>query len=168
MARKTPQRRILVINGPNLGMLGFRQPEIYGTQTLNDIVQSLQTLAAAESFQIEAFQSNSEGALLDFLNQRFLEHTKKTILCQGIIINPAAFSHTSVALRDAVEVFTLGKVPVVEVHLSNVFRREEFRKHSFISEIATAVISGLQANGYLAALQFIISKDQGGNLGGLK
>lgn len=138
--------RIAVINGPNLNLLGSRDPETYGSVTLDEIKAKLVPIAKSAGVEIRMIQSNSEGALVD-------EIQKANTDCQGIIINPAAYTHTSIAIHDAL---AMAKIPVVEVHLSNIFRREEFRHHSYVSRVATGVISGLGASGYEYALQAIL------------
>ncbi len=135
---------ILVLNGPNLNLLGTREPEIYGNTTLDNIMDSLADKARNAGLSLESFQANAEHALVDRIHAAAAEGT------DFIIINPAAFTHTSVALRDAL----LGvAIPFIEVHLSNVSQREEFRQHSYFSDIAIGVISGLGAQGYDLALQ---------------
>ncbi|MCX4189883.1 type II 3-dehydroquinate dehydratase [Methylophaga sp. OBS3] len=133
----------LVLHGPNLNLLGQREPEIYGATTLDDINQQLKNAAAEAGHQLQTLQSNAEHELVDAVQQ-----------ARGntdfIIINPAAFTHTSVALRDA---FAAVDIPFIEVHLSNVHRRETFRQHSYFSELAVGVICGLGAQGYFLALQ---------------
>lgn len=134
---------ILVLNGPNLNLLGTREPEIYGRQTLSDISEHLAVSAASQGHQLECFQSNAEHALIDRI------HAARDEGVDFIIINPAAFTHTSVALRDAL----LGvQIPFIEVHLSNVHAREAFRHHSYLSDVAEGVICGLGAQGYDFAL----------------
>lgn len=136
--------KILVLNGPNLNLLGLREPELYGKQTLADIDAILQQLAADHGHSAECIQSNSEAELIERV------HKAKTDGTRFIIINPAAFTHTSVALRDAL----LGvSIPFIEVHLSNVHARETFRHHSYFSDIAVGTIVGLGAQGYQLALQ---------------
>ena len=136
--------RILVLHGPNLNLLGQREPQIYGKITLADINQSLLALAAELQVEVVDFQSNHEGALIDRLHAARLDGTRY------IVINPAAYTHTSVALRDAIAATDL---PFIEVHLSNVYRREAFRHHSYFSDLAVAVISGCGAHGYALALR---------------
>jgi len=136
--------RILVLNGPNLNMLGQREPEVYGTTTLEEIDQQLESFADSAGHKLTTFQTNAEHELVERIHQAKTEKT------DFIIINPGAFTHTSIALRDA---FLSVSIPFIEVHLSNVFAREEFRKQSYLSDIAKAVISGLGAFGYEAALQ---------------
>lgn len=137
--------RIFVLNGPNLNLLGHRKPEIYGSTTLADIEKQVRSRAAEYGFDIEFMQSNHEGALIDEIQRARTE-------ADAIIINPAAFTHTSVAIHDALEA---AEKPVVEVHLSNVHRREEFRHRSFVSLQATAVIAGAGAFGYTMSLDFL-------------
>jgi len=137
--------KILVVNGPNLNLLGRREPGIYGTATLADLEQRLTTLAKAGKWQIEFFQSNHEGALIDRLQ------TLDTAIA-GIILNAGGLTHTSVSLRDAVAALS---VPVVEVHLSNIFAREEFRQTSLLSSVCRGIISGLGFDGYEAAFRFL-------------
>jgi len=140
---------ILVIQGPNLNLLGTREPEVYGKTTLEDIHQKLGDLAKAESVDLSTYQSNHEGELIDRIQKA------KQDGVDFIIINPGAFTHTSVALRD---VLAGVAIPFTEVHLSNIHRREEFRKHSYLSDIATGVICGLGAIGYELALQAAIAR----------
>ena len=139
-------KSILVIHGPNLNMLGTREPQQYGSQTLADIDQRLQTLARADQIRLETFQSNSEADIIEKIQALSVNRA------DYIIINPAAFTHTSIAIRDAISAV---KVPFIEVHLSNVHARESFRHHSYFSDIATAVICGLGAEGYFAAYRYI-------------
>ncbi len=141
-------KSILVLHGPNLNLLGEREPQHYGKQTLEDINQALKNIASAKSIQLETMQSNSEADLVNKIQS--LSKGKFDFL----IINPAAYTHTSVAMRDALSAV---KVPFIEVHLSNVYAREPFRHHSYFSDIAVAVISGLGAEGYVAALNFAIN-----------
>ncbi|WP_097355991.1 type II 3-dehydroquinate dehydratase [Candidatus Enterovibrio escicola] len=138
----TKNRKVLLLNGPNLNMLGIREPSQYGQKTLNSIVTHLTSLAAKLNIQLNHLQSNVEHILIDTIHQA-MGNT------HFIIINPAAFTHTSVALRDAV--LSVG-IPFIEVHLSNVYAREPFRHHSFFSDKAVGVICGLGADGYEFAL----------------
>ena len=140
---------ILVIQGPNLNLLGTREPDVYGKTTLEDIHQKLGELAKAQSVDLNTFQSNHEGELIDRIQKA------KQDGVDFIIINPGAFTHTSVALRD---VLAGVAIPFTEVHLSNIHQREEFRKHSYLSDIATGVICGLGAIGYELALQTAITR----------
>lgn len=135
--------RFLVINGPNLNALGERLPDVYGTTTLADIEGMVNKKAEELGVSVDLFQSNSEGDIIDYIQQNSQQ-------AQGIIINPGALTHYSYSLRDAL---TDSKVPVIEVHLSNIHAREEWRRHSVISAIARGTISGLGWRGYLAALE---------------
>lgn len=139
-------KNILVIHGPNLNLLGTREPEVYGALTLDDINQHLNAVAAELGVTLSCVQNNIEGELVNAIHA-----ARGTV--DAIIINPAAYTHTSVALRDALAGVA---IPFVEVHLSNVYQRESFRHHSFFSEIAIGVISGLGAYGYEAALRFLV------------
>lgn len=142
--------RILVLHGPNLNLLGKREPEIYGHQTLADIDASLHVCAARLSVEVDCFQSNHEGELIDRIQAAMG-------LASGILINPGGFTHTSVALRDAL---VASRLPVLEVHLSNVYARESFRQHSYVSPIALGVISGLGAPGYTLGLEALVGRIQ--------
>ena len=142
---------ILVIQGPNLNLLGTREPDVYGKTTLEDIHQKLGELAKAQSVDLNTFQSNHEGELIDRIQKA------KQDGVDFIINKPGAFTHTSVALRD---VLAGVAIPFTEVHLSNIHQREEFRKHSYLSDIATGVICGLGAIGYELALQAAIVRLQ--------
>ena len=140
-------KTVLVIHGPNLNLLGQREPEVYGKITLDEINNNLQKIAQAAQIKLSNFQSNAEAALVDRIQLASQDGT------DFIIINPAAFTHTSVALRDALAAVA---IPFIEVHLSNVFAREAFRKESFFSDLAVGVISGLGATGYELALQYAL------------
>lgn len=135
-------KSILILNGPNLNLLGTRQPEIYGSTTLDDVHALCASAAGALGLDIDFRQSNLEGELVTWIQQARGS-------AAGIIINPAAYTHTSVALLDALMAV---EMPVIEVHLSNVHRREEFRRHSYVSQAASGVICGLGAKGYELAL----------------
>ncbi|KWX21321.1 3-dehydroquinate dehydratase [Mycolicibacterium wolinskyi] len=141
-------RRLLLVNGPNLNLLGTRQPEIYGSTTLADIEHSVTELAAELGFDVRTVQSNHEGELIDAI------HAARTD-CAGIIINPGAYSHTSVAIPDAL---TAVERPVVEVHLSNIHRREAFRHHSYVSAVAEVVIAGAGPAGYEYAVRYLAGR----------
>ncbi|QIM67496.1 type II 3-dehydroquinate dehydratase [Mannheimia granulomatis] len=141
-------KKILLLNGPNLNMLGKREPEIYGSQTLSDIENHLQQLATAQGVELACFQANGEEPLINRIHQAF-QNT------DFIIINPGAFTHTSVAIRDALLSVS---IPFIEVHLSNVHAREPFRHHSYLSDVAKGVICGLGIKGYEYALDFAISQ----------
>lgn len=136
-------RRILLVNGPNLNLLGVREPGVYGSDTLDDVVALATATAEELGYEVRAVQSNHEGVLLDAI------HAARSD-CAAIVINPGALTHTSVALRDALSGVAL---PVAEVHLSNVHAREEFRHHSFVSPIAEFVIAGAGIQGYEFAVR---------------
>lgn len=140
--------RIVVVNGPNLNLLGTREPEIYGKETLADLEKRLVSLGKELGVEVECFQSNHEGELIDFLHS---ERGKAS----GVLINPGGLTHTSVALRDALAGIAL---PVYEVHISNVHAREEFRHHSYVSPIAAAVIAGYGLRGYEYALRELVGR----------
>jgi 3-dehydroquinate dehydratase-2 len=137
---------ILVINGPNLNMLGKREPGIYGSETLSDIEQRMEHRARSLGVTVEYFQSNHEGAIIDRIHQAFG-------LCDGIVINPGAFTHYSYAIRDA---FASVSIPFVEIHISNIHAREAFRKESVLAPIAIGQISGLGTYGYELALDALV------------
>jgi 3-dehydroquinate dehydratase-2 len=141
-------KSVLVLHGPNLNLLGLREPEHYGKATLESINQSLVNKAKAANIELETFQSNAEAELVTKIQSLA---TKKA---DFVIINPAAYTHTSVAMRDALAAV---KVPFIEVHLSNVYAREAFRHHSYFTDIAVGVISGLGAQGYELALDYAIT-----------
>ena len=136
--------RILLLNGPNLNLLGTREPSVYGTATLKDVEARAQAVAGSLGHELTAAQSNAEHELIDKI------HAAKREQVAFVVINPGSFTHTSVALRDA---FLAVSIPFIEVHLSNIFAREEFRHHSYFSDIAVGVISGLGAYGYEAAMR---------------
>jgi 3-dehydroquinate dehydratase-2 len=140
---------ILLINGPNLNLLGTREPDVYGSQTLTEIEEAAKMQASAVGAQCACFQSNHEGALID----RIQLARKEGI--DAIVINPGGLTHTSIALRDALAGVS---IPFIEVHISNVHQREAFRQHSYLSAIAVGVICGLGADGYRAAIEFFLKK----------
>ena len=142
-------KKILLINGPNLQLLGVREPSIYGNVTLSQIVDDLRQRASAQGVELMDFQSNSEGAIVDRIAEALADGT------EGIIINPAAYTHTSVAIRDALAAV---KIPAVEVHLSNVSSREDFRNRSLTAPVCRGVIAGFGAQGYRLALQALLEK----------
>ncbi|TAH42358.1 MAG: type II 3-dehydroquinate dehydratase [Betaproteobacteria bacterium] len=141
--------KVLVINGPNLNLLGTREPHIYGSTTLADVENGLRAQAQELGLELECFQSNHEGAIVDRIHQARLEGVK------FVLINPGAYTHTSVAIRDAIGGVA---IPFVEVHISNVHKREAFRHHSYLSDVAEAVMAGFGTLGYNLALQFIAAK----------
>ncbi|KGJ10861.1 type II 3-dehydroquinate dehydratase [Paracoccus versutus] len=136
---------VYVLNGPNLNLLGQRQPEIYGSTTLADVERDCRALGAELGLEIAFHQSNHEGAIIDLIHE-----ARRS--AQAIVINPAAFTHTSVAILDALNTFD---GPVIEVHISNVHKRESFRHHSYVSLRAEGVIAGLGIHGYLLALRHV-------------
>jgi len=140
---------VLVLHGPNLNLLGTREPGVYGSTTLDQINAELTQIAQEAGKALQSFQSNHEGALIDRVQAARLDGT------EAIIINPGGFTHTSVALRDALAAVAL---PFVEVHLSNIHRREPFRHHSYFSDLAEGVICGLGAAGYRLALQYLLAR----------
>jgi 3-dehydroquinate dehydratase II len=138
---------VLVLHGPNLNLLGMREPGIYGAVTINEINEHLQVLAAQEKLEIEILQSNHEGVLVDAIQAAGQKH-------QGILINAAAYTHTSVAIRDAIAAVQLA---TVEVHLSNIYRREEFRHHSYLAPVVVGQISGFGAQSYYLGFQALLT-----------
>ena len=148
LASAQPSKRILVLHGPNLNLLGTREPAIYGSETLADINRLLVASGKAEGIAVDTFQSNHEGALVDRIQAARTDGTG------FIVINPAAYTHTSVAMRDA---FAAVSIPFIEVHLSNVHKREAFRHHSYFSDLAVGSIVGLGSKGYLLALVYAMN-----------
>ncbi len=147
-SKNVNSKNILIIHGPNLNLLGVREPDIYGGSTLQDINNNLNRLTENASVSLDFFQSNAESALIDRIQQTINDGT------DFIIINPAAYTHTSVALRDALAAV---KLPFIEVHLSNIYSRESFRHRSYFSDLAIGVISGLGAKGYELALEYAMT-----------
>jgi 3-dehydroquinate dehydratase-2 len=141
--------KVLVINGPNLNLLGTREPGIYGSTTLADVENGLRIQAVELGLALDCFQNNHEGGIVDRIHQARIEGVA------FVLINPGAYTHTSVAIRDA---FTGVAIPFVEVHISNVHKREPFRHHSYLSDVAEAVMAGFGTMGYGLALQFIASR----------
>ena len=139
--------KILIVNGPNLNLLGTREPDVYGTLTLEKINEELVLYAQNLGVEIEFFQSNIEGEIVDKIQQSRND-------CQGIVINPAAYTHTSVAIRDAIAAVNL---PSVEVHISNIHKREEFRKHSFIAPVCIGQIAGFGLDSYKLGLNAVVN-----------
>ena len=142
-------KNLLLLNGPNLNLLGTREPEVYGTSTLADIEQAAMAQAKAAGADLACFQSNHEGALIDRI------HAARAEGIDAIVINPGGLTHTSVALRDALAGVA---IPFVEVHISNIYQRETFRHHSFLSAIAQGTICGLGIDGYRFAIDFALKK----------
>jgi 3-dehydroquinate dehydratase-2 len=140
--------RLLLLNGPNLNTLGTREPEIYGTQTLADIEQMVSERATAHGAEVRAFQSNSEGEMIDWLQ-------REAPGAGGLIINAASYTHTSLALRDTIVAIGL---PAIEVHISNVWKREPFRHHSYLSPVCVGSIVGLGAQGYVLAVDALVER----------
>ncbi|KGI67379.1 type II 3-dehydroquinate dehydratase [Mycolicibacterium rufum] len=141
-------RRLLLVNGPNLNLLGTRQPEVYGSTTLAEIEDRVTAVAAEAGLEVRAVQSNHEGVLIDAIQSARED-------CAGIVINPAAYSHTSVAIADALRSVDL---PVAEVHLSNIHAREEFRHHSYVSAVADMVVAGAGPLGYEMAVRYLAGR----------
>ncbi|MDD5066714.1 MAG: type II 3-dehydroquinate dehydratase [bacterium] len=138
--------KVLIVNGPNLNLLGVREPDKYGTRSLEEIEQELRTRVKGKDIELLFFQSNTEGEIIDFLQKNYKNSAY-------LMINPGAFTHTSIALRDAI----LGlKLPTIEVHLTNIHAREEFRKRSYISDVSVGVITGFGWYSYIMALDYII------------
>ena len=146
-------KSVLVLHGPNLNLLGLREPEHYGNATLASINDNLQTQAKQANIALETYQSNAEAEIVAKI-QSLATASSASPKVDFIIINPAAFTHTSISIRDAISAV---KIPFIEVHLSNVFARESFRHHSYFSDIAVGVISGLGAEGYNAALRYAVN-----------
>lgn len=146
MANPISKRRILIIHGPNLNLLGNREKDIYGSLTLDQINQKIRKAAARHKAQVEIFQSNIEGELVEKIQKSYGKF-------DAIIINPAAYTHTSIAIRDAILAVS---IPTIEVHLSNVYKREDFRQVSFISDIVQGKIVGLGLNSYLLAIEAVM------------
>ncbi len=142
------ERRLLLVNGPNLNLLGTRQPEVYGSTTLAEIEAKVAAVAAESGLQVRSVQSNHEGELIDAIHAARAD-------CAGIVINPAAYSHTSVAIADALRSVGL---PVAEVHLSNIHAREEFRHHSYVSAVADMVVAGAGPLGYETAVRYLAGR----------
>jgi len=138
---------LLIINGPNLNLLGQREPKIYGKETLQDILDDVFLYSKNHNIDVEAFQSNHEGEIVDMIQ-------KSNDLYQGLIINPGALSHYSISIRDAISSIS---IPVIEIHLSNVFTREKFRNHSVISDVCSQMVVGFGSSGYKIAVGYFIN-----------
>lgn len=146
MADQEKRNKIAVVHGPNLNMLGLREPEIYGSTRLDEIDQQLLSLGSRWGLDVSAYQSNHEGEIVEFIQRHVGE-------LEGLIINPAAFTHTSIAIRDAL---TMLDCPIIEVHLSNIHRRESFRHRSLMSDVVTGQIVGLGVGGYYLAMRSLV------------
>ena len=142
------KKKICILNGPNLNLLGEREPEIYGRSSLKDVEKSLNKIAKTNDLEIVFEQSNHEGELIELIQTASKES-------KGIIINPAGYTHTSIAIYDAL---LSSKLPIIEVHLSNIYKRENFRHTSYVSKAADGIISGLGVEGYIFALKALINK----------
>ena len=138
---------ILLVNGPNLNMLGTREPEKYGHTTLIDITQNIEKIAGESGYKLLPFQSNSEGKIIDFIQQEGAD-------AAGMILNAAAYTHTSVAIRDAI---LSVQIPFVEVHISNIFKRESFRQHSYLSDIAIGMVTGFGDYSYVLGIKALVN-----------
>jgi 3-dehydroquinate dehydratase-2 len=141
-------RRLLLLNGPNLNLLGTREPAVYGTATLAEVEARVQLVAAEAGHEVRTLQSNHEGVLIDAIHAARLD-------CRGIVINPGGYGHTSVALADALSAVAL---PVAEVHLTNIHRRESFRHHSYVSAVAEMVVAGAGMLGYEVATKYLVDR----------
>jgi len=144
---KKTVKRILVINGPNINLLGLREPDIYGTQNYNDLLKFIDNAALETGLEVHCFQSNSEGAIVDEIQQAYGQY-------DGIVINPAAYTHTSIAIPDSLK--AIG-IPAVEVHLSDISTREEYRRITYTSEACCATIMGKGFQGYKEAFEFLLT-----------
>lgn len=145
--------KLLLLNGPNLNLLGSREPEKYGQETLSDVEDNCKKLAAEYGIEVECLQSNIEGELINAIHQAGAEY--KSGQHAGVIFNPGAYTHTSIALHDAIAGV---KVPVVEVHITNVHAREQFRHHSYVSPVAAGTIIGMGTKGYQLAMKYLLEK----------
>ncbi len=143
-------KKILLLNGPNLNLLGSREPGKYGNETLQDVEEKCRQLATQFSCELESFQSNIEGELINAIHQAGAEYKNGDLL--GIVFNPGAYTHTSIALHDAISAIT---APVVEVHITNVHARESFRHHSYISPVAAGTVIGMGTKGYLVGIRYL-------------
>jgi 3-dehydroquinate dehydratase-2 len=147
-------KKIIVLNGPNLNLLGTREPDKYGSTTLADVESMCREAATRLGFDIEFLQSNHEGPLIDKIQEAGLAYKAGTV--QGVVFNPGAYTHTSVALHDAIA--AVGGLPVIEVHISNVHAREAFRHHSYISPVAAGIVVGFGVQGYVLAIEGLAKK----------
>lgn len=150
-------KKILVLNGPNLNLLGTREPAQYGHTTLADVEAMCKETGERLGYEVECFQSNWEGALLDKIHEAGQAFRDGTLL--GVVINPGALTHTSIALHDAIK--GVGDLPVIEIHISNVHARESFRHHSYVSPAAAGIVVGFGVTGYILAMEGLVRKLQG-------
>lgn len=148
--------KILLIHGPNLGLLGRREPKIYGHETQDDLMERVKRECSPSRYEVELVQSNHEGVVLDVLNQIVRDHHAGNSPVGGILINPGAWTHTSIALRDALSMVQETGLPVIEIHLSNTAAREEFRHSSMVAPVVTGGVVGLGAAGYTAAARALV------------
>lgn len=148
--------KILLIHGPNLGLLGRREPKIYGHETQDDLLERVKRECSPSRYEVELVQSNHEGVVLDVLNQIVRDHHAGNSPVGGILINPGAWTHTSIALRDALAMVQETGLPVIEIHLSNTAAREEFRHSSMVAPVVTGGVVGLGAAGYTAAARALV------------
>lgn len=148
--------KILLIHGPNLGLLGRREPHVYGHETQEDLLERVKRECSASQFEVELVQSNHEGVVLDVLNQIVRDHYAGSSPVGGILINPGAWTHTSIALRDALSMVQETGLPVIEIHLSNTAAREDFRHDSMVAPVVTGGVVGLGAAGYTAAARALV------------
>lgn len=148
--------KILILNGPNLNLLGVREPDVYGHATLADVEVMCTNAAKQHGFEVECCQSNHEGALIDKIHE--YGQLYRSGLAKGVVLNAGAYTHTSLALHDAIK--GAGDLPVIEVHISNVHAREEFRHHSFISPVAAGIIVGFGVDGYVMAIDALAAKSK--------
>jgi 3-dehydroquinate dehydratase-2 len=159
--------KVLVIHGPNLNLLGLRQPKIYGSETQNDLVERVRR-ECPEGGTVELFQSNHEGAVIDQLNTLMQKICAGNLDVDGVLINPAGWTHTSIALRDALAMLVEAGLPIIEIHLTNIAAREDFRRVSVIADVVSGTISGLGGAGYSAAARALTETIQAKSLAGKK
>ena len=154
------ERHLLVANGPNLSLLGLRQPHIYGFKELNQIIDEVKDICQKYNSICMPFQSDTEGEMLSWLGQWVRKIHAREVFVSGLIINAGGWSHSSIALGDCLAIFSSFEVPIVEVHISNIYGRESFRHNSYISPHAVGVVSGLGSFGYQAAAQYLLSYER--------
>jgi 3-dehydroquinate dehydratase-2 len=149
-------KELLLINGPNMNMLGYRESSLYGLKTLAEIEASLEDMIRPKDLKLRAFQSNSEGKIISYLQEAYIKDFESKVETVALIVNLAAYTHTSLAIFDSLSLFKARNIPIYEVHLSNIFAREDFRKSSYVSPLAKAVITGLGSEGYFFAAKHVI------------